>query len=57
MVTVHGSIEVLRSALSALRQNPATFGQEMRLAAAVKWYEIGLLYLLMLSIILDGLPS
>jgi predicted HTH domain antitoxin len=27
---------------SALRSNPETFVKEMRLAAAVKWYEVGI---------------
>jgi predicted HTH domain antitoxin len=43
MTTVQISIELPRDVLSALRQDPATFGREMRLAAAAKWYEIGLL--------------
>lgn len=33
------SIELPDSTFSALRQNPAGFVEEMRLAAAVKWYE------------------
>lgn len=38
--TVNLAIEMPRSALSALRQEPADFAREMRLAAAVKWYEM-----------------
>ena len=34
-------IEVPRTALSALRARPGDFVSEMRLAAAVKWYEVG----------------
>ena len=33
-------IELPESVFSALRSNPDRFVQEMRLAAAVKWYEI-----------------
>jgi predicted HTH domain antitoxin len=40
MDTVHVAIDLPRSLLSALRQDPAGFVQEMRLAAAVKWYEM-----------------
>jgi predicted HTH domain antitoxin len=43
MDNVQVSIELPRDAFSALRQDPSTFVQEMRLAAAVKWYEMGLL--------------
>jgi len=41
MNTVHLSIELPQDAFSALRQEPVVFVQEMRLAAAVKWYEVG----------------
>ncbi|MCA9981798.1 MAG: UPF0175 family protein [Anaerolineales bacterium] len=41
MNTVHISIELPQDAFSALRQEPVVFVQEMRLAAAVKWYEVG----------------
>lgn len=34
-------LELPESAFSAFRTEPAEFAQEMRLAAAVKWYEIG----------------
>jgi predicted HTH domain antitoxin len=43
MESVNLSIRLPRSVLSALRQDPATFGKEMRLAAAVKWYEVGMI--------------
>lgn len=42
MDTVHVSIDLPRDVLSALRQDPDGFVKEMRLAAAVKWYEIQL---------------
>lgn len=38
--SVDVSINLPRSALSALRQEPDEFVREMRLAAAVKWYEL-----------------
>ncbi len=41
MNTVQVSIELPRAILSTLRQDPKSFVQEMRLAAAVKWYELG----------------
>lgn len=41
--TVHVSIELPREILSALRQDPEHFVHEMRIAAAVKWYEIQLI--------------
>ena len=34
------TIEMPESALSALRQDPDNFTRELRLAAAVKWYEL-----------------
>lgn len=34
------TIEMPESALSALRKNPEDFAKELRLAAAVKWYEL-----------------
>ena len=36
------SIELPDSVFSALRSNQETFVQEIRLAASVKWYEIGI---------------
>ena len=35
------SIELPEAAFSALRKTPDEFAQEMRIAAAVKWYELG----------------
>ena len=40
--TVQVCFELPRDAFSAIRQDPEHFVPEMRLAAAVKWYELGL---------------
>lgn len=38
---VQMTIEVPEGALSALRRDPDAFAKELRLVAAVKWYELG----------------
>ncbi len=43
MAGVQVMLELPPGVFSALRQDPTTFVSEMRLAAAVKWYEIRLL--------------
>ena len=40
MDTVNVTIDLPRGILSALKQDPDGFVQEMRLAAAIKWYEM-----------------
>lgn len=40
-MTLQVSINLPEGAFSALRSSPEMFVQEMRLAAAVKWYEVG----------------
>ena len=42
-MSVHINIELPEGAFSALRTSPEIFVQEMRLAAAVKWYEVGMI--------------
>ena len=37
------SIELPEAAFAALRKAPNDFATEMRLAAAVKWFELGIL--------------
>ena len=42
MERIRVTVEFPRSALSTFRQEPDQFAAEMRIAAAVKWYEMGL---------------
>ncbi len=40
-MSVNVTIDIPESSFSILRTTPEDFVQEMRLAAAVKWYELG----------------
>ena len=37
---VHIAFDIQEGALSSVRQDPETFARELRIAAAVKWYEV-----------------
>lgn len=37
----HITIDLPETVFSALRKTPDEFAQEMRIAAAIKWYELG----------------
>ncbi len=41
---VQMTVDVPEEALAALRKDPASFARELCLAAAVKWYELKLIY-------------
>jgi predicted HTH domain antitoxin len=40
-MTIQVTVEFSETVFSALRQTPTDFVREMRLAAAIKWYELG----------------
>ena len=40
-MTIALTIDMPETAFSAIRKSPSEFAAEMRLAAAVKWYEMG----------------
>ena len=40
-MSVHVTIDLPETSFSILRTTPAAFAQELQVAAAVKWYEIG----------------
>lgn len=42
-MSVQVMVELPENVFSSLRTSPEKFVQEMRLAAAVKWYEIGMI--------------